>query len=681
MSTRLDELVAELKNTHPGSEQILAALRVPPTCDELGAVSRACETALIYLCDSVKSPRLRQARDIVRKILHLLETSPHLSRTDFRSLAAVPDKIDDAYRCLPSSQPTEEWWQETIREALIARLLLDQDATSISLLASALRDGIPVRLFLCHRQNSPVIRITYLHDYLQIVEKKLSSLASALKDTAELLRSLPSIDDEVLHPENAEALTVLRHEHETRAAPSPRERLNRLARDIGVAAVAQRREHHAPPIQRLPHPELIGELVRRSQRWDASEQTALYAALLLGRLGTQILKTNNGDPLCHIEQHHHETWINRRLPNIKEFSRQLEGPGFEKVGRQLNIPIPRRLGDALVGLCSTGAGPQTVRCIEKKIRTFSRDTGQLLTLRRLTRVFEYTLEDTTPDEALLVLLGLQPQAHRDAAIHYFSPAATTLVSLTKNAIEKISNAHDLDALENGWSSTPPSPSPYFGYSFRAEIDAVRSLIKALKSSAELNRGRPGAQRTIDAFNARVALLTVLYLASTGARPTGNILPHRGDISLADKVAIASEKDSLGYRSTRLVPLPSRFVTEVVAFEDWAANKRLLPRKPANDTPLLQLRTADGCFIAPTISALTETVTPFAENWNWPNDMLRHLFRSHLWDRGCPSNWLRRTMGHHPPHAATDMPWCSQPQWHELHAHANLIDEYLDDLGF
>ncbi len=681
MSTRLDELVSELKNTYPGSEQILAALRVPPTCDELGAVSRACEIALICLCDSVKSPRLRQARDIVRKILHLLETSPHLSRTDYRSLTAVPDKIDDAYRYLPISEPTQEWWRDTLREALIARLLLNEDATSISLLAHALRDGVPIRLFLRHPQSSPVVRITLLQEYLQTQEKKYSRLADTLKDTAEILRSLPSIDDEVLHPKNAEALAALQHAHETRAAHSPREKLSRLARDIGVAAVAQRREHHAPPAQRLAHPELIRELVRRSQRWDEFEQAALYAALLLGRLGTQILKTNNRDPLCHIEQHQHETWINRRLPNMKEFSRQLEGPGFEKVGRQLNIPIPRHLGDALVGLCSTGAGPQTVRSIEKKIRTFSRDTGQLLTLRRLTRVFEYTLENATPDEALLVLLGLQPQAHRNAAIHYFSPAATTLVSLTKNAIEKISNAHDLDALENGWSSAPPSPCPYFGYSFRAEIDSVRTLIKALKSSAELNRGRPSSQRAIDAYNARVALLTVLYLASTGARPTGNVLPRRGDISLADKVAIASEKDSLGYRSTRLAPLPSRFVTEVVAFEDWAASKQLLPRKPANDSPLLQLRTADGLFAAPTISALTETVTPFAEHWNWPNDMLRHLFRSCMWDRGCPSNWLRRTMGHHPPHAATDMPWCSQPQWHELHAHTNLIDEYLDDLGF
>lgn len=682
MKNRLEELIFHLRAFHPAPEQSLAALRVPPACHELSAVANACEQALTRLCDHHDAAALLDARDVIRGTLRLLQLHGDLGGTDYRSIDAVPDPLDDAYRALPQHRPAEQWWHETLREALLVHLLLSPDPATIALLATALHRGLPISLALPQRQNAPVVRIHLLRDCLTAENTKYSREVLALADTAALLEQLPALRIETLHPENAAALAALLC---TQATPlptaSPRERLSRLARDIGVAAVAQRREYHAPAEQCAPFLETCHELIRRSNRWAEPERIALQATLLLGRLATHILKTNNQDPLCHIERHLHETWIQRRLPEAPEFTRRLEGPGYVHVGRQLHLPLPRRLGDALATLGTAKEGTQVLRNIEMKLRDLSRDSGQLITIRRLTRTFEHDLENEAPDEALATLLGLQTRARRDAGIHYFAPAATVLIERVRTVIEHMAVTFDLDALDDGWSSPPPTPTQYLGYSYRAHVDNVRALITKLHSSVELGRGRTSPQRVIDAYNARVARLTLMYLAGTGGRPTGTVLPCHEDVSLDDRAAVVSEKDALGYRSTRLAPLTPRFVAEVTEFERWADTKHLLPRISPANTPLAMLRTADGSYATPTITALKENVVEFAKHWVWPDDMLRHLFRSRLWEIGCPSSWLRRVMGHHPPHGATDMLWCSRPQWDGLHDWAEVIDGHLDTLGF
>lgn len=682
MKSRLEELIDLLRAFHPAPEQSLAALRVPPACHEFSAVANACEPALTNLCDHHDSPELLDARDVVRGTLRLLQLHGNLGATDYRSIDAVPDILDDAYRALPQHRPVEPWWHETLREALLVHLLLSPEPATIDLLAMALRRGLPISLALPQRQNAPLVRIHLLRDCLTAEGSKYTREALALADTAVLLESLPALRIEKLRPENATALATLRSTYAL-APPSasPRERLSRLARDVGVAAIAQRREYHAPRVQRVPSLEILHELIQRSQRWTEPERIALLAAFLLGRLGTHILQTNNQDPQCYIERHLHEAWIQRCLPDTLEFTRRLEGTGYAHVGRQLHLPLPRRLGHALATIGMVKEGVQLLKNVDKKLRDLSRDHGQPITIRRLTRVFEYGLENETPDEALVTLLGLQAQARRDAGIHYFAPGTAALGHRVRSVIEHLVTSFDLEVLDEGWSSPPPAPTSYLGYSYRADAGSVRALIAKLQSSAELGRGRTSPQRVIDAYNARVARLTLMYLAATGSRPTGTILPCSGDLSLVDMAAVASEKDALGYRSTRLVPLTARLVAEITEFERWARAKHLFPRNAPVEAPLAMLRNADGSYATPTITALKESIPDFAEHWVWPDDMLRHLFRSRLWEMGCPSSWLRRAMGHYPPHGATDMPWCSRPQWDGLHDWTNKIDEYLDTLGF
>lgn len=682
MNNRIDNLSTHLRRFHENPEPLLVALRVPHDCHELGAVAFACEPALTNVCDYCDSETLLGARDVVRSIIRLLPENADLSRNDFASIDAVKTYLDPAYRALPLQQTLEPWWRETLREALLTRLLIDPDPTAIDSLSQALRQHIPISFVLRQQQKSPIVRMLLLADCLTAEETRPLRLAIVIKDTAGLLANLPPLRTETLHNENATALSALCTTKKTPVPPAtPRERLSRLIRNIGVAAVAQRREYHTPAEPHLPFLETQFELVRRANKWNRAEQTALHAALLIGRLGTHLLQTNNQDPNCHIKCQQHNTWISRFLPDVPEFARQHEGPGFAGVSHQLNLPLPRRFGQMLASIASSGEGTLVLRNIEKRLRDLRRETAQPVSLRRITRIFEYELEHEPADDAFMMLLGLQSHAHRNAGIHYFSPDTKLVVQRVRSAIEQIATVLNLDVLDDGWSTAPPVPHQYFGYSFRADVGAIRALIDSLQEKAELGRGRSERQRIIDTYNTRVSLLTLMYLAGTGSRPTGTVLPSKSDVSFIDRAAIVSEKDALSYRSTRLVPLTTRFIAQATELERWAKTKQLLPRNQGEDTPLVMLRSGDGNYIAPTITALKQLVPGFAENWVWPDDMFRHLFRSRLSDLGCPSSWLRRTLGHHPPHGATDMPWNAKLQWDGLHEWTDVIDEHLRSLGF
>ena len=645
-------------------------------------MATACEPSLTRLCDHRDAPVLLDARDVFRGTLRLLQRNPGLSKDDFPLLREAPGPIDNAYRALPLQQSIEPWWRETLRDALIACLILSPTTAAIAMLADALSRDHPVALPLRQRQNDPSIRLTLLIDCLAIHGTSYSKLIHALTDTAAILGALPAIRKEVLHPENVAQLEELRRQH---AAPtpthSPRERLARLTRDIAVAALMQRREYHAPASQRLLTTEVLHELVRRSNRWSEPESVVLYAILLLGRLGCNLLRSDNDDPHYRIKRHLHEVWIERRLPDAPEFTRQLDGPGYAPVGRLLHLPLPRHLGHALAAVLATGEGNQVLHSVGRKLRDLSRDCGQRVTVRRISRGFEVEVEQEMPDEALMTLLGMQAEARRDSAIHYFSPSARLLAERFRSATERLIDALDLDVLSEGWSVPPAATTTYVGYSYRADIEVIRKFIADIQSVAKLGRGRASSQRIIDAYNARVARLTLMFLAATGCRPTGSVLPRRGDISLEDRAAITSEKDSIGYRSTRLVPLCDRLVAEIRDFERWALSKNLLSRVTTADTPLAMLRTMDETLCAPTISAMVNALPELSLQWPWPDDMLRHLFRSRLWEKGCPSGWLRRVMGHHPPHGSADMPWGARPLWDGLHCWSHVIDEHLGDLGF
>ena len=684
--TLLAELTEELDRCRIAAPHAtLLHLRVPEGCPHLSALANACTPALVSLCDYHDTPDLLQAREVVQAILACLRINPHLSDDTQPTIDAVPrEAADPAYRALALQAENEPWWRITLREALLTLMLRLPGAAGIDYLAAALRSGLPVSHDLPVRQRSPAVRIELLRKYLTALNAASAhrSACNALHDALMVLRGLPAVRTEALHPDNDALIAAVASEHaRTPVLPGAREKLHRLARDIGVTAVGQRRAYHAPAEQVLMHAEAVHALLRRATRWDADVRTALHACLLLGRIGQQLLEHNNGADHLHVEQRLHEVWIERALPPERQFPPVQHGRCYEVVTRQLRLPLPRDLGTDLLQICIRQAGPATLRALAAQLRLTGRESGHRISLRRLTRWFEHSLEHNTPDEALMVLLGIQPRASRDAAIHYFAPSAAILVKRFRHTVEHLVDQYNVDITAGGWSAPPPLEAGYVGYSFRPSIDGIRNLVEHLRAQATLGRGRASTDRLREAHNARVSMLTVMYLAATGARPNRTVLPLWSELLSTDRTALVSEKDSLDYRSTRLVPLTTRLLEEIDAFTSWRAAKNLGPRSRASELPVAMILDQAGALHPPTLEGLRTHVPGFSERWPWPDDALRHHFRSWLWDRGCPTGWLRRVMGHYPRHAAADVPSATTPLWAGLHDWNPLIDELLTTLGF
>lgn len=679
----LKELIAQLQAQHPRAAVWFSALRVPDGCYRLAAVLEACDEALTAICDYHDASPLIEVRALVRACLKLLRIYPTLSNETYPDLERFPPeiKVDPVYVAFPLRQMPETWWQEALREALLVQLILAPNPSALKVLSTALRHGVQCALHLPQPQKSPLIRMTLLARVLEATNADRQT-AAALRDACKLITALKVVREEIIHPDGALEIDRLSNMQAQAAALPSRIRLARLARDIGVQAVAQRRIYHTPIEALIPDDDSIDGLVERANRWDKHVKTALMSCLLLGRIGRHVLQTENTDPYCRlVKAADGEVWVERVLLPQEGFRRHPGGDGYCPVSSKLPIPLPRVLGNALFDLCFMNLGAFALKELNRCVREYSRDSGQALTVGRLTNKVEVQLEGAVPDTALLTLLGMRPDAGRDAAIHYFSPAISRLNECFTHAVDVLAERWCVNLLEGGWSVPSELSQAYFGYSYRADKATLRELIGYLRRKGRLPRGRSSKADTITAFNYRVAHFTLMYLASTGARPTGNVLPSPSECSFDEKAAITSEKDSLGYRSTRLVPLVARLCVEFESLQTWCSNKRLSTRSSAGRGPILMLQNDDNEFVPPTLENMRRLLPGFAEYWLWPNDVFRHLFRSCMWEVGCPTAWLRRVMAHHPKHASSDLPYVVAPLWHGLHDHDQLIDQHLDELGF
>lgn len=681
--TLRDELIGQLEPDYPHAASLLAALRVPSGCYRLGAVVDTCDEALNSICDYVDAQQLIEARDLCRGLLKLLKVSPAFSNDTYPDLARLPAgiTIDPGYRALPLRSTSESWTIITLREALVVRLLLAPSPDAVQVLADALLHGVSVTYALPRSQRSPLVRMQLLVRGMAIGQADRSVLA-VLRDTVHILSELPPVRVEAAYPDNLAALLKLEDDLKTPPLPIPsRIQLNRLAREIGVTAVGQRRAYHTPIADRMPSHAALEGVLQAAKRWGDDERLALQACLILGRIGRHVLKSANTDSFCRLVRVGGEIWVERTLPPQRALVRQTDNVGHLAVGRILRLPVPRRLGHGLIDLCRSGRGATALSELSRLLKWLSRTTGQSATLGQLTACLEVGLESAVPDVALVTLLGMQADPGRDAAIHYFSPAANALQQRFQATVEGLAERLFWEVLAEGTSVPPANEFAYFGYSFRGDPVALRNLVHHVRAGSTLPRGRPSDQQRMQAYNCRVAYITLMYLAATGARPTGYVLPQRSEYSASDRVAIISDKDAVGYRSTRLVPLVTRVCDAIEDFAAWCDDKRLTCSTPGNDAPIFMLRDADGTLHAPTFEAMDRLVPGFAERWLWSHDVFRHHFRSKLWDLGCPTSWLRRVMAHHPRHASVDVPYAQRPLWDGLHDWDPLIEALLDELGF
>lgn len=285
----------------------------------------------------------------------------------------------------------EIWWQETLREALLVRLIVSPNPSALQVLSDSLRNGVRCVLNLQHEQKSPLIRMTLLAWALEA--KDVDPLVAAvLRDTCKQLAELRAVREEVVHPDNEAEIGRLREPQDPPAPLPSRIQLTRLARDIGVQAVAHRRIYHMPVDALVPSDDVIGGLVERAKRWDGRSKTALMSCLLLGRVGRHVLQTNNIDPYCRlVKAGDGEVWIDRVLPPRKAFQHLSDGAGYCPVSRQLLIPLPRVLGNALFDVCRLESGVLALSELSRRIREYSRDSGHALTVGSLTNCMEVCL--------------------------------------------------------------------------------------------------------------------------------------------------------------------------------------------------------------------------------------------------------------------------------------------------
>lgn len=286
------------------------------------------------------------------------------------------------------------------------------------------------------------------------------------------------------------------------------------------------------------------------------------------------------------------------------------------------------------------------------------------------------------DNTLLHLLGLTDINRRDAGIYYFSPSVPDLLERYKRAVRQlVASVLALpDWLDEGWTAVPDQ-SGCFGSSVRPSMAALKKLVTNLRNASELPRGRPTFESRLMAFNAEAAYVTVLFLASTGSRPLDEVFPDTSAWDARSREIMLSEKDSLLYRSTRKVPLVERLLHGVEQFTERRRDLEKHFGKRFDARLLVFLVTPEGQIVPPTIANMKMLVPTFAACWPWPNDILRHHFRSRLWELGCHPFVLDHAMGHLGKSQTADTPLRTQPIASNVRPSIPYIERLLDEIGF
>lgn len=90
---------------------------------------------------------------------------------------------------------------------------------------------------------------------------------------------------------------------------------------------------------------------------------------------------------------------------------------------------------------------------------------------------------------------------------------------------------------------------------------------------------------------------------------------------------------------------------------------------------------NGSVLAPTVANMKATIPGFSDYWLWPNDILRHYFRTRLWELGCSAGVLELAMGHLGKSQTPDTHFSMQPISATSQPVTPYINQLLDELGF
>lgn len=666
--------------------ELLDRLRVPAGADLLQAAISFVEETLVDLADECSDEVVKNFRDTSRYCLKLLARSRELSDESHRHA----DKInaDLVYKAFALLGEEGSWERETLRVALLLLVLKGEPRPDDEkVLVSAINSPKIISDF-----QAPANAITRLRAYSQFLrvlsatDRGVAQLGEIVERvTADLLSAVVAPESYELSDEETTAIAnCITSFHQPGQELTHSEALKKEVVKITTRICSAIRHLHRPLVHFIPDLTEARRFIANLYRKDKEIAQWATVHVLLSAFALPLLAIPTRRPM-HSRVTVSPDGLVITAPRLRKRSKaNPPNPAFEIVHGQITLPLP--VHAARIAANFRARGPEFAEEAHKTYglisRSFGDEEGFRIRLNAMHRLLPLFLGDgKAVDPTLLHLLSLREVQRRDAGIHYFSPSSERLVRVYQEGMAALASALDLSSwIDEGWTQ-PPSPSECFGASARPSLTFLIRLVDFLRDRAAQGRGNRSIDSRIAACNAQAAFVVVMNLAATGARPVGDVFPSAAAWDAEGCVTLASEKDSLLYRSTRLLVGPARLKAEIEELRHRRLALEVLLGRRFDPDRIVTLLTPDSQELPPTIANLRELIPGFKEHWPWPNDILRHHFRSRLWELGVDAATLDDTMGHFPKSGSPDTSLATRQIDSSARRIHPLVDSLLDEMGY
>lgn len=669
-------------------QNLLDSIEAPRGAEFLQEVLIEISGALVRLADESSLQELHLARGAAQKALPLILTNPSFSDNNLASLEDFQGS--PVYKACARQIPSTNWAGQATKDALLCWALIKSTPRAWgAFLLSALKVPLILPQLPQPEKTCGRIKLVAQH-FLNLPDPSADQrqAAVALTEIGSLLSTtLRDGAQPGPHPENILVISsFVQSKGMQRGEQTAKERLKKLTQRLVQRTGAAIRHTHTPRIRHVPlDHEIQASCQFLNNCKNPSVAELVLTHILFGQYARALLPSNvESARRFSIIRLENGPALKIEAPSLHEKTHLQSAPGHENLQQTLLLPLPkalakiaRRLGDEPASVHNT-----LLTQANSQLRDFGQTRGVPLGIKRLERLLPAYLEPGTIDKTLLHLMGLSTPTARDAGIYYFSPSIKLITDRFKTAVNTLANAMGRDdLLEDGWTTLNIEPRAFYGQSLRPSPEAIRHLLDRLRQQFQRNRGRPSLASRLSAFNARAAHLTLMFLASTGARPTENVFPTDRALDMPSGRALLSEKDSLLYRSTRLADLDGSVRSALQEFNVARQSIELQVGRKYDKRWHVFLLQPNAGPVPPTVANMKILVPDFAELWPWSSDALRHHFRSRLWELGCSSDCLAILMGHLSKSQTTDNRFATRTISDATREVKPYIPQLLDELGF